>query len=202
MPDRGVADTGSRGSGWWMQMIERIELDVEGYIREQWHLKVRPRECCVGCGKAAKQHRHGVYWRDVVSKAGQLMRIAVARFLCTGCGVTSSYLPKFALTHRLLGASSLEAFLSGETGRLDVQRHGELLGRYVRQMKAFAADLIGRVGMGLGPAPPAPGQRSAPALAGWLTMACGDLELAAGRLVEGYRVGILGRYRCHLGRRG
>lgn len=184
-----------------MQVIELIELDVEGYVREQWHLKVRPRECCVGCGKAAKQHRHGVYWRDVVSRAGRLVTIAVARFLCTACGMTTSHLPKFALTYRLLGASSLEAFVSGETGRSDVQRHWDLLGRYARRLTAFAADLIGRVGMGLGPAPPAPGHRSAGALVRWLKMACGDLDLAAGRLVEGYRVGILGRYRCHLGRR-
>jgi hypothetical protein len=96
-----------------MQVIEPTELDVEGYVREQWHLKVRPRECCVGCGKAAKQHRHGVYWRDVVSRAGRLVTIAVARFLCTACGMTTSHLPKFALTYRLLGASSLEAFVSG-----------------------------------------------------------------------------------------
>jgi hypothetical protein len=69
-------------------------------------------------------------------------------------------------------------------------------------MRAFAAELIGSVGMGLGPAPPAPGHRSAAALIEWLKMACGDLDLAAGRLVEGFRVAILGRYRCHLGRRG
>jgi len=184
-----------------MQVIEQIELGVEEYVREEWHLKVRPRECCRGCGKAARQHRHGSYFRDVVSKAGKVVRIAVARFLCTGCGATTSHLPKFALTYRLLGASCLEAFVSGERDRPDVERHRELLGRYVRRMKAFASELISSVGMGLGPGPPNPGHRSATALVGWLIMACGDLDLAAGRLVEGYRVGILGRYRCHLGRR-
>jgi hypothetical protein len=69
-----------------MQVIEPTALDVEEYVREEGHLKVRPRECCRACGKPAKQHRHGIYWRDVVSRAGKEVRIAVARFLCTGCG--------------------------------------------------------------------------------------------------------------------
>jgi hypothetical protein len=71
--------------------------------------------------------------------------------------VTTSYLPKFALTYRLMGAASLEAFVNGERDRPDVERYRDLLKRYARRMTAFAAELVGSVGMGLGPAPPDPG---------------------------------------------
>ena len=128
------------------------------------------------------------------------MRITVARFLCSGCGVTTSCLPSFALTYRRLGPGTFEAYLKAEYKGLDVQRHWDLLRRYARRMEAFGVTLVGLVGMGLGPAPPGPGGRHAKALCEWMKKACGDLEIAAGRLVAGFRVGLLHHYRCHRGR--
>ena len=184
-----------------MQVTYATGFTAEEYAQYGIQGLVMPRACCPNCHKVVAQHRHGCYERDVVSRLGTLVRIAVARFLCTGCGVTTSYLPEFALTYVLVGAATLEAHLMGEPG-VDVERYRDLLCRYARRMEGFGPRLIQVVGLGLGLSPPAPGQRSARALADWLKKACGELNLAAGRLMEGFEIGILGRYKCHLGRRG
>jgi hypothetical protein len=129
-----------------------------------------------------------------------MMRIRVARFQCVECAGTTSCLPSFALTYRLLGPRTLQAYLEGEYGGQDVQRHWDLLGRYARQMTAFASSLVAQVGMGLGRAPPSPGQQEAESLCEWMKKACGDLQIATGRLVAEFRVGLLNHYRSHRGR--
>ena len=181
-----------------MQVIHATPYSAEHYSQIQGQRQVRPRECCPCCGKAATQYRHGSYSRWVVSRSGELLVIEVARFLCTVCAATTSYLPSFALTYRLLGPSTLEAYLKGENGGLDVQRYWELLRRYARRLARFGPRLIGLVGMGLGPAPPVASAASATAVLGWLRKACGDLQIATGRLVESFRLGVLRSYRCHL----
>ena len=128
------------------------------------------------------------------------MRIWVARFQCIECDGTTSCLPSFALTYRLLGPATLQAYLENGYKGMDVQRHWHLLGRYARRMSAFGSNLVAQVGMGLGRAPPPPGEQGAETLCEWMKKACGDLEIAAGRLVAAFRVGLLNHYRCHRGR--
>ena len=183
-----------------MQEIWPTTYSPEHYVQIEGQRQVRPKEHCACCGAATPRHRHGDYERNVVSRAGATMRITVARFRCAECGGTTSCLPSFALTYRLLGPSSFEAYLGSEYGGLDVQRHWDLLRRYERRMTDFAATLVGLVGMGLGLAPPRSSVRQASSLCEWMKMACGDLEIATGRLVEGFRVGLLHHYRCHRGR--
>ena len=181
-----------------MQVIHPTPYSPEHYKQIQGHRQTRAKECCPCCGKAAVQHRHGDYGRWVVSRSGEPLLIRIARFLCMACGRTSSYLPSFALTYRLLSPGTLEAYLKGEYAGVDVQRYWELLRRYTRQMTGFAPSMVGLVGMGLGPAPPVASAASAGSVLSWLEMACGDLEIATGRLVQTFRLGIFGSYKCHL----
>ena len=180
-----------------MQEIWPTAYSPEHYVKIGGHQQVRAKEHCACCGARAVRHRHGGYERWVVSRAGETMLITVARFLCSECGGTTSCLPSFALTYRRLGPATLEAYLKFKYNGLDVQRHWDLLRRYERRMEAFAPTLVGLVGMGLGLAPPSPGSMGARALCEWMKKACGDLEIAAGRLVAGFRVGLLHHYKCH-----
>lgn len=118
--------------------------------------------------------------------------IMVARFFCQGCRRTVSYLPSFALSYRLVGTATVEAFLEGGPAGRDVQAYEALLRNYRRRMHTFAVEVIRVVGFGLGLAPPGP-----EGLWRWLKEACGGLAAATRQLVTHFRVTILRRYQCH-----
>jgi len=176
-----------------MQRILACELSPEQYIESQAHRQVRPELTCPNCGRVASLHRHGVYERGLTGRRGQLLRILVVRFFCWMCRRTVSYLPDFTLPYRLVGTATLEAFLEGEHGALEVQRWMDLLGSYRRRMLSFCPRLVFVVGCGLGRAPPARAQ----ALWPWLKKACGSLRSAARRLVTQFKISLLGCYQCH-----
>jgi transposase-like protein len=180
-----------------MQVNHPVTYSAEYYAQIRAHEQVRPRARCPSCGREARQHGHGVYERWVVSRAGLWLRIAVARFLCTGCGVTTSYLPSFALCYRPMDPASFEAYLLGQHEGLDVLRCWDTLRRYQRQMEAFGPKLVAVVGHGLGLAPPTRDAGCARAVLGWLLKACGSLGSATGRLVETFRHSVFGPYTCH-----
>ena len=176
-----------------MQRILACELSPEQYVESQAHRQVRPELNCPNCARVGRLHRHGAYERGLTGSCGQLLRIWVARFLCRLCGTTISYLPEFALPYRLVGTTTLEAFLEGLCGGLDVERWADLLGAYRRRMLSFCPRLFFVVGCGLGRAPPASPQ----ALWPWLKKACGSLRSAARRLVAQFKISLLGHYQCH-----
>ncbi len=104
-----------------MQRIYACELTPEQYIATEAHLQVRSELVCPRCGKAGRLHRHGVYRRGITAGLGQILTVVIARFLCLTCRGTVSYLPNFALSYRLVQASTFEAFLEGKIDRRDVQ---------------------------------------------------------------------------------
>jgi hypothetical protein len=96
-----------------MQRIEECASSAEEYVKSEGHRQVRPERSCPRCGRRQRLHRHGSYGRSVTSAVGKVLRILVARFLCRGCRRTVSYLPGFALSYRVVGAATVEAFLTG-----------------------------------------------------------------------------------------
>jgi len=120
----------------------------------------------------------------------------VVRFLCVHCYHTISCLPGFALTYRLLGAATVQAYLDGQHERPDVQRYYELLRAYTRRMQAFGDELLRSVGYAFGQAPPlAP--CDVQGLWNWLKGKCGSLKSATLRLISDFRLTVFGRYQCH-----
>jgi len=104
-----------------------VRADGGGLRDERGHRQVIAERRCPRCERSGRLHRHGVYGRGVTGTAGQIMVILVARFLCLVCGRTVSYLPSFALSYRLVGAATLEAFLDGARERRDIARWESLL---------------------------------------------------------------------------
>ncbi len=105
-----------------MQRIYATALTPEQYLAMEGHRAVRAEIVCPQCGSNHGLHRHGVYERGITGTVGQVLRIAVARFLCLACRRTVSYLPDFALSYRLVQAATFEAFLEAQRERVDVQR--------------------------------------------------------------------------------
>lgn len=175
-----------------MQRVYSCGTSPEDYFENERHREVLADGVCPRCGERRRARRHGTYARWITDTAGQLLLILVARFLCPGCKRTISFLPSFALTYRLVSVSTVEAFLDGEHERDDVRRRGEVLRDYQRRMRTFGEKLFRVVGCGLGRAPP-----EAEGPWPWLKEACGDLDSAARRLVEHFRISPFGRYQCH-----
>lgn len=177
-----------------MQRIYPTALTPNDYRDSQGHQQIIPESVCPNCVRGSL-HRHGVYDRWI-SWLGQAISIFIARFLCSHCRRTVSYLPAFALSYRVVNTATVQAFFDGQTERAEVQSWLSLLQSYRRRREAFAPELIGAVGSGLGLAPPAQGP-----LWPWLKKACGSLESATRQLVSEFKITLFNRYQCHQPRR-
>jgi hypothetical protein len=175
-----------------MQRIYPCEHTVEQYVSSEAHRQVIAEPVCPQCRRGQSLRRHGSYGRWVTSEIGVVVLILVARFLCAGCRRTVSYLPSFALSYRVIGAASFEAFLNGDRRSVAVRRWEDLLKSYERRMHAFHPELLHVVGRGFGRAPPA-GKAFWP----WLKEACGSMTAATRRLVEHFKITVFRSYQCH-----
>lgn len=175
-----------------MQRIYPSPCTVEEYIATNGHRLIVPDSTCPACHQATALHWHARYERWVAAKSKYLL-IWVARFLCSLCKKTISYLPDFVPTYRPIPWDTFEAFIEGELERADVRRHLDRLRQYRRQAESFCAELFRTVGAGLGRPPP----RTARGLWGWLKKAGEGLRSVTRQLVTNFRITIFKRYRCH-----
>ncbi len=176
-----------------MQRLYCSPWTAEEYERQEGWRQIIPESTCSNCQAAVKLHRHGRYQRWVVSLLGKALYLWVARFLCSLCRHTISYLPDFALTYRLLGPETVQGFLEQEVDRPDVRTFLDLCTSYECRLRRFAPELIRTVGAGLGLAPP----RSLQGLWPWLKKAGKGLRPLTRRLVTDFKIGLLKRYHCH-----
>ena len=92
-----------------MQIIIAYDGGPEDYAREEAHRRVERPEACPNCGKTSGILVLCYYDRWVAcSDLRQLMMIKVRRFRCPACRVSTSMLPDFALTYRLVEADTVD----------------------------------------------------------------------------------------------
>jgi transposase-like protein len=166
-------------------------LTPEQYIEREGHREVRAEAICPICGHGTLC-RHGTYGRGITARAGAMLGILVARFLCGLCERTVSYLPSFAFAYRVVQAASFQAYLEGKLDRPDVRRWEEVLRTYRRRMLKYSREVVRVVGCGFGRAPPKP-----EGLWPWLREVCGGLEAATHQLVTNFKITVFRRYQCH-----
>ena len=177
-----------------MQVIIQVELAVEQYVEEEFHRRVRPPEQCGNCGALATLEVLGSYSRYTTGAQGDPVLFRVARFICDACDLTTSCLPSFAQPYRLVASETIEAYVEGDTDRLDVQHTEGLLKRYVRRFTRWQETLRGIVGNRFGRAPP---KETATAFLRRTVAACGSLAELTLRLVQEFRTTCFGTYGCH-----
>ena len=116
----------------------------------------------------------------------------MARFVCSLCRRSISYLPVFALSYRVVNAGTVDRFLEGDHQAMDVQRCRTLLLRYLGRLRAFLPSLIGVAGNVFDWMPRSPD----PSWKG-IKKACGSFAAATRQLVHKLAITMFARYQCH-----
>ena len=83
-------------NGFFMQIITQFFMSPQQYVNEFDSLQISRPEKCPSCGLPNAFHRHGRYWRNIITDQYE-ERIPVARFCCKSCSLTVSVLPSFLL---------------------------------------------------------------------------------------------------------
>jgi hypothetical protein len=177
-----------------MQLLRAFEIDPEGYVREDVHLKVRPPTFCPHCSSAGTLWSLGYYQRSISRFTAGLLRLSIRRFRCRACGKTVSILPSFAQPYRFVQNLTIERFVRGGPWTNDVIRSLPLLQIYWRRFVAWLPDLATSLGETLPRPPP-----NVDAKEWWMRLLVlhGGLNSTTGILVSSYRITLFGRYQCH-----
>lgn len=178
-----------------MQLIRAFEVDPEGYVREDLHLKARPPSVCPHCASAGTLWSLGYYQRSLSRLSAGLVRLSIRRFRCRGCGKTVSILPSFAQPYRFVRNSTIESFVRGGPWTNDVIRCLPLLQIYWRRFVDWLPNLETTLEAILPRPPPAGNARE------WWTALLarsGGLSPATVNLVSTHQITLFGRYQCHL----
>lgn len=177
-----------------MQVLRRIKLSVEEYVRQAFHKQMRAPDSCPNCARLHRFWAHGYYERYGTDKDGKPVAFYVRRFLCTFCRLSTSCLPCFAQPYRLISHATLDAFLAACDQRRDVQAQLELLKRYERSFAKWKPSLLRIIGNYFGRASP---KEEATAFWRKAVAACGSVSDLTIQLVEKFRTTCFGTYRCH-----
>lgn len=97
-----------------MQVIIAFPGDPDDYARQDAQLRVARPCTCPNCDKPTGLRALGYYRRWVSSSSrSKTTSIAVRRFRCPECHLTTSMLPDFAQPYRLVATDTVDAFLGG-----------------------------------------------------------------------------------------
>lgn len=174
-----------------MQRIVCLKMTAQEYARQRPHEVVSTPLECVACGRPGRLHRHGIYARWFWSH--QLLEISVARFLCPGCGRTTSLLPDFALSYRLIDIKIVDLFFRAEEALRRDFSFAELLRSYWRRWEKRWFLLLQNMGNYLGRL------RIRDPCHGWKSVGdrAGGIAAANRILIEKFAMSLLGQYAIH-----
>ncbi len=178
-----------------MQVVVPYAGNPEDYQSSAAQRQMTPPSHCPNCGSVRKLRLHGYYERYVSTKnTGEAIRLSVRRFRCRDCKLTTSLLPWFCLSYRLVRGESVARFLRGEgIDACDLQWH-QLLGSCQRRFDAWYPLLSKQLTSAFGV--PLDGIASR---IGWTVIErlLGGISSASQRVISECRVTLFGRYACH-----
>jgi len=120
-----------------MQVIIAYLGCPEDYAREGAERRIARPEKCPNCRKCSGLRALGYYSRWVSSLGRQrLTQIRIRRFRCPECNRTTSMLPDFAQTYRLVETDTVDRYLSGSRSGEGVDVWSGLLGGYQRKFES------------------------------------------------------------------
>jgi len=168
-----------------------VGMDILSYAGCNPHEVVGKPECCGHCG-GRDFHRHGTYPRGLC-EVSRVLKILVARFLCVICFKTTSRLPNFAISYRLLALALVARYFVSTPEERSGFSHEELLRRYARRWASWCPELLAQIGAGLGRI------RARDPCGVWkeLGRRTGSHTAVNSKLITVFGLSLLGRYRIH-----
>ena len=178
-----------------MQVLVPFAGNPEDYQSSAAERRMTPPPRCPNCGSHRRLRLLGYYERYVSTKAtGEAIRVSVRRFRCRDCLLTTSLLPWFCVSYRLVRGESIARFLRGEgIDACDLQWQ-QLLRSCQRRFDAWFPLLSPQLTSTFGI--PLDGLASR---TGWevIERLLGGISAASRRVITRCRVALLGRYACH-----
>lgn len=178
-----------------MQILVPFSGAPEEYLTTSAQRRMPSPASCPNCGSRRRLRFHGYYARYVSSKSSSgALLVLVRRLRCRNCQLTTSLLPCFCLTYRLVRGESVARFIRGEgIDACDLQWQA-LLSSCRRKFEGWFQELAAPVGEAFGL--PLEGLS---AKAGWHVIegALGSIDEATDRVLSRCGMTLLGRYCCH-----
>lgn len=167
-------------------------MTIEEYRASYPHDLVSAPLKCAGCGSNKRLNRNGVYARWCAD-GKETYRIRVARFLCTACWRTTSLLPDFALSYRLLCLGLVDLYFRAEAKVRVAFAHADLLKSYWKRWQRRWDGFRKKVGRYFG------NFRNRDPCQGWeaLGRRPGGVARVNRQLVEKFALNLLGEYAIH-----
>jgi hypothetical protein len=178
-----------------MQLLVQFNGDPEDYHASSAERRILCPPACPNCGSVRRLRLHGYYARYVSSKSnGEPLLVLIRRLRCRDCSLTTSLLPFFCLTYRLVRGESVARFLRGEGIDACDLRWQALLSSSRKRYESWFPQIVASVGKAF--RLPLEGLS---ARAGWHVIEgeFGSIEKATDRIVARCRITLLGRYSCH-----
>ena len=179
-----------------MQLIRPLPIDVERYVAEEYHRKIRPPEKCPHCGKINSLWAHGYYDRHLSRLVHGVITFWIRRFRCrSGCGVTVSILPAFAQPYRIVRNETIQQFFRGAPYDPSVVRWLGVLNRYRRKFVRWLPEILRIQKIDPNRAPP-----DEKAALEWCRRRVAEHGSFGGVtlvFVSVFRITLFGRYQCH-----
>jgi hypothetical protein len=178
-----------------MQIIIAFDGDAESYASSDAHLRVERPRSCPNCLKRIRLRALGYYFRWVSSSGRRgTTSIQVRRFRCPVCRLTTSMLPDFAQSYRLVETDTVDRFLSGSRGGHAIATWSGLLENYQRRFEIRLPETLDVLVAVFGFP-----RLVAGAVEQWERMRVnfGGARVLTGRLAVEAGITVFGVYRCH-----
>lgn len=179
----------------FMQILVPFSGDPEDYHSSSAERRMPAPDACPNCGSHRRLRFHGYYARYVSGKcSGVPLLVLVRRLRCRDCLLTTSLLPRFCLTYRLVRGESVARFLRGEgIDACDLQWQA-LLSSSRKKYEGWFPQLVPPVGGAFGLE-----LEGLSARAGWHVIEgeFGSIEEATDRILGRCGITLFGRYCCH-----
>lgn len=170
-----------------------------GGLPEDYHAasaerKMPAPDSCPNCGSSRRLRFHGYYSRFVSGKSGEALVVNIRRLRCRDCRLTTSILPWFCLSYRLVRGESVARFLRGDGIDACDLRWQALLSSCRRKFESWLPELVSPLEAFFGLRLSGLSSRI-----GWgeVESRFGSIGEATHSLLSRCGLTLLGRYLCH-----
>jgi len=179
-----------------VQILTPFAGSPDDYFASAGERLVRPPKCCPNCGSTRRLRFHGYYERYVSSEAsGDPLALKIRRYRCRDCNLTTSLLPCFCFSYRILRGELVAKYFRGDGIEARESKWLPLLRIYHQRFEDWIPQLTLHLQSSFSVT-----LTNLTSRAAWrrIELHLGLFPTANGRILSRSGVTLLGRYSCHL----